>query len=81
MLAWVGVYAKISRSGKMLLSLAIALCFSLDLLAHSILITDFRADVSDINCILQFENIALSHANYVIFLEQNIMKMKRGRWL
>lgn len=79
MFAWVGVYAKISHSGRMLLGLAVALYFSLGLLAWSILITDFRPDVSYINCILQFENIALSHASY--FLEQNIMKMKWGRWL
>lgn len=67
MLAWVGVYAKISHSGKMLSGLATALCFSLGLLARSILITDFRADVSYINRILQCENIALSHASYIIF--------------
>lgn len=67
MFAWVGVYAKISHSGKILLGLTIALCFSLGLLAHSILITDFRADVSYISCILQFENIALSHASFIIF--------------
>lgn len=67
MFAWVGVYAKISHSGEMLLGLAIALSFSLGLLARSILITDFRADVSYISCILQFENIALSHTSFIIF--------------
>lgn len=65
--AWVGVYAKIRCSGKMLLSLAIVLCFSLGLLACSVLITDFRADVSYTNCIPQFENITWSHASFIIF--------------
>lgn len=80
MLPWLGVYAKISHSGKMLLGLAIAACFSLGLLAFGIPITNFRADVSYINCTPVWKH-CIATCQLLYFLEQTIVRMKRGRYL